>query len=32
MTAAERIAIEWECSKLCHAFANYGDRNRESCN
>lgn len=26
MTDAERLAIEWECSKLCHAFANYGDR------
>lgn len=27
MTDAERQAIEWECSKLCQAFANYGDRN-----
>jgi hypothetical protein len=27
MTEAERLAIEWECSKLCHAFANYGDVN-----
>lgn len=27
MTDAERLAIEWQCSKLCHAFANYGDAN-----
>lgn len=27
MTEAERLGIEWQCSKLCHAFANYGDVN-----
>jgi hypothetical protein len=27
MTEAERLAIEWQCSKLCHAFANFGDVN-----
>lgn len=27
MTEVERLAIEWQCSKLCHAFANYGDVN-----
>jgi hypothetical protein len=27
MTDSERLAIEWQCSKLCHAFANYGDVN-----
>lgn len=27
MTEAERLAIEWQCSKLCQAFANYGDIN-----
>jgi hypothetical protein len=27
MTEAERLAIEWQCSKLCHAFANLGDVN-----
>jgi len=27
MNAAERQAIEWECTKLCHQFANLGDIN-----
>jgi len=27
MTEAERLAIETHCTKLCHAFANHGDRN-----
>lgn len=27
MTDAERLAIEAHCTKLCHAFANHGDRN-----
>ena len=27
MTEAERLAIEWQCSKLCYAFANHGDVN-----
>lgn len=27
MTEAEKLAIEWQCQKLCHQFANYNDKN-----
>ena len=27
MTEAERLAIEWQCQKLCHQFALYNDQN-----
>jgi hypothetical protein len=27
MNATERQTIEWECTKLCHQFANLGDIN-----
>jgi hypothetical protein len=27
MTEAEKLAIEWQCQKLCHQFANYNDQN-----
>lgn len=27
MTEAEKIAIEWQCEKLCKQFANYSDEN-----
>ena len=27
MTETERLAIEWQCQKLCNQFANYNDQN-----
>jgi len=27
MTETERLAIEWQCQKLCNQFANYNDLN-----
>ena len=27
MTEIEKLAIEWQCQKLCHQFANYNDQN-----
>ena len=27
MTEAEIMAIEWQCTRLCHLFANHNDRN-----
>ena len=27
MTESEKLAIEWQCQKLCNQFANYNDQN-----
>lgn len=27
MTETEKLAIEWQCQKLCNQFANYNDQN-----
>ena len=27
MNDAERLAVEWQCQKLCNQFANYNDQN-----